>query len=795
MYFLNIAIIIILEKLINMDWKTSNSRLYRSILIFGIFGVFVTSLLVALLSIIPLYLRLKGSEDDRITMAAHVKSESIVSTLSGLDDVADQIASRSAVRDELDAYDQGKVTLTEFLKFNTGKLADSLTQSKIMAGVQQFDLRGHLLIDLGIPIPEDISTYLVNQMISSGDHALFPVLIGNQLYLVTGRKIMANGGRVVGFDNILFKTDLIQRITDDIKDIGASAKITIFTKNGVYLVPIFSSVPLTKSELEEDNKVLPKLISGELSGVVQGYSRTRLTLVGIENSNWFVVVQVNEEELYREVTTQVIRVSILTIILMLLGMAGLVIVLRPLAQSLLVHERELEGLVIDKAEKYQAEYEERIAIEQDLRMLSARYQSVVKSAGDAIVIANMMGEIEDWNPAAETIFGYSPEEIRGKPVDVLVPKRILASHRPVFASISDRPFKDLGDPRGQWPAVRKDGTEFPADISLSMFESEGVRYIAAIIRDITELRNIETALEQSQERYKSMIEDVVDASSVAICITDPNLNIIWENDSAIHLWGLDRDKVIGSDKRILIQTRLVGQIENGEEFARQVLDSYSNGEHLKDIEIHFPAKGDSDDRWVTYSSTPIKVGYYAGGRIEQYIDITEQKQLLSRIEKLAITDHLTTIYNRRGLFNLGKRDIARAHRAQNLLCAIFLDIDHFKQLNDKYGHKQGDHVLIELSSRISDHTREMDLFARYGGEEFVILLPDISPEQAEMIAERIRVDVAEKPFTLENEDVSVTISVGVTCLEEADDLSTLLERADHVMYKAKQNGRNRVEMG
>jgi diguanylate cyclase (GGDEF)-like protein len=169
--------------------------------------------------------------------------------------------------------------------------------------------------------------------------------------------------------------------------------------------------------------------------------------------------------------------------------------------------------------------------------------------------------------------------------------------------------------------------------------------------------------------------------------------------------------------------------------------------------------------------------------------------LHSEVQQLAITDALTGLYNRRGFFDLGQREIDRFQRFGRPLTAIMLDIDHFKEVNDTHGHSVGDQVLATLARRFRTNIRHVDILCRYGGEEFAILLPETDLFTASEIAERIRRSIADEPFQTDHGQMRVTISLGVTrALPETADLQALLERADGALYRAKSGGRNRVEI-
>lgn len=165
-----------------------------------------------------------------------------------------------------------------------------------------------------------------------------------------------------------------------------------------------------------------------------------------------------------------------------------------------------------------------------------------------------------------------------------------------------------------------------------------------------------------------------------------------------------------------------------------------------------------------------------------------------------LTDPLTELHNRRYLDRRLGEELARANRYHQPISCLFVDADHFKRINDTYGHKVGDLVLRELASRIRSQLRANDIATRYGGEEFALLLPQTTLEEALLLAERIRLEIATTPITLDNgSDIWLTVSIGVS--ESLPGYGKprkgageqLLEDADEAVYLAKSNGRNRIE--
>ncbi|MDN0081276.1 GGDEF domain-containing protein [Crenobacter sp. SG2305] len=171
--------------------------------------------------------------------------------------------------------------------------------------------------------------------------------------------------------------------------------------------------------------------------------------------------------------------------------------------------------------------------------------------------------------------------------------------------------------------------------------------------------------------------------------------------------------------------------------------------------------------------------------------LISNEKLLSRIASLAERDALTGLYNRRALLGLAERQVGQ----QALLAVLMIDLDHFKTINDRYGHAGGDAALRQFAERLSQCCRRGDLIGRYGGEEFCVVLPGTSVSEAQRVAERLRTAVAAEPVAFGEHRIALTVSIGLACLRpDLDRLEPLLAAADAALYQAKRGGRNRVEL-
>ena len=172
-------------------------------------------------------------------------------------------------------------------------------------------------------------------------------------------------------------------------------------------------------------------------------------------------------------------------------------------------------------------------------------------------------------------------------------------------------------------------------------------------------------------------------------------------------------------------------------------------------------------------------------------DITERKLAEEELKRLATTDKLTGAYNRTKFKEIIGREIERVKRYNQPLSIMIFDIDHFKDVNDRYGHSAGDYVLKTIADIVRENIRKIDYFVRWGGEEFMIISSETNLNEAYVLAERIRETIESYIF---EDNGKVTISLGVTEFKENDTEDNLIKRADGAMYEAKKKGRNQVEV-
>jgi diguanylate cyclase (GGDEF)-like protein len=198
---------------------------------------------------------------------------------------------------------------------------------------------------------------------------------------------------------------------------------------------------------------------------------------------------------------------------------------------------------------------------------------------------------------------------------------------------------------------------------------------------------------------------------------------------------------------------------------------------------------------VDYITKPFNVPELLA-RVKTHLELKyakdQLKQALTELERQALTDPLTQVPNRRHLYQIAEREIARTRRYNYPFSSLIIDIDCFKQVNDNYGHLSGDEVLCSVAAMIKNSLRREDFFARFGGEEFVVLLPGTDTNSALCVANRIRYLIATSHLVVQAQSIPITVSIGIATFGFADhNLDGLLERADEALLTAKNQGRNR----
>jgi len=333
---------------------------------------------------------------------------------------------------------------------------------------------------------------------------------------------------------------------------------------------------------------------------------------------------------------------------------------------------------------------------------------------------------------------------------------------------------------------RKDGREYIEEEIISpVRQADGrVTHYLAIKEDITEHKQAAQALIESKERLQAVIETALDA----VVQMDAAGIITGWNAQAEKIFGWSREEAVG---RMMSETIIPLQYREAHVQGMKRFLATGEGAILNSrIELSALHR-DGHEFPVELSITPVKVAdkYEFSGFIR---DITDRKKAEDQIWKQANFDTLTGLPNRHMFYDRLALEIKKAGRTSLTMALLYIDLDHFKEINDTLGHSMGDKMLVETTRRISACVRETDTVARLGGDEFIIILTELNEAgRVDVLAQNILRELAE-PFRLESEVVYVSASIGITLYpHDATGVEELIKSADQAMYAAKGAGRNR----
>jgi len=406
-----------------------------------------------------------------------------------------------------------------------------------------------------------------------------------------------------------------------------------------------------------------------------------------------------------------------------------------------------------------------------------KLDAIIENALDAIVLMDESGAISGWNHQAETMFGWPRDQALGrKLLETIVPPIYRQQHREGVRAFLASGANRL-NMRVETLAIDRQGRHFAVELSVTLVETAQGREFAAFIRDISERKRNEDEMRVASLIYQN--------SGEAMMVTDANGAILNINPAFTELTGYRLDEVVGKKPRMLNSGRhdagfyqeMWHRLNTCGAWQGEIWNKRKNGEIFAE--------------WLTINTIFDEAGA-PHRRVALFSDITEKKRAEELIWTQANFDPLTGLPNRRMFQEHLSLAVKKSERSGIPLALMFIDLDHFKEINDTLGHDIGDKLLQEAARRLSGSVRATDTVARLGGDEFTVILEDIeSPSATSRIAEHILEKLATS-FHVEGEVFYISASIGITFYpDDAEALDDLRKNADQAMYDAKHQGRNR----
>jgi len=430
------------------------------------------------------------------------------------------------------------------------------------------------------------------------------------------------------------------------------------------------------------------------------------------------------------------------------------------------------------------------------RDITVRKQEEAKEAALGRILEESLNEIYifdaetflfiEVNRGARENLGYTLEELHR-----LTPLDLKPAFTPITFNQLLEPIRSHKQNNLVFHTVhkRKDGSIYDVEVHLQLLSFRSKSAFVANILDITARTRAEAALASSERRFRRLFEQM---PNIAVQGFDKSRTVIFWNDASENLYGYTETEAVGTKLEELIIP------EESKALVVRAIDGWvGKGIEIPAGELNLKRK---DGSTVAVFSSHIMLKD-SNGNPEMYcidIDLTESKKAKAEIEQLAYYDPLTNLPNRRLLLDRLNQELAFSKRHETFGALLFLDLDHFKKINDALGHPVGDALLREVANRATKQLRREDTVARLGGDEFVILLKELGTAasvvatQAQTVAEKVRRALS-KPYFIADHEHYVTPSIGITVFpEKKKNAATVLKQADTAMYQAKKDGRNAI---
>lgn len=413
-------------------------------------------------------------------------------------------------------------------------------------------------------------------------------------------------------------------------------------------------------------------------------------------------------------------------------------------------------------------------VNESLRESEEKYRELFDNATDFVYSMDANGIFTSVNKSLMNRLGYSSEEIIGAHISlILSPENLAIAQQMTAKKLAGKATST----QYELEILSKSGKSIPVELSSRLIFKEGKPVgVQGTGRDITE-----RILAEQEQRLAAM---VFQSSNEAMMITDADNRIIAVNASFTRQTGYTADEVLGKNPKLLSSKR------QDKAFYEQMWHTLTTTGKWQGELWNKRKNGEIFAEWLSIN-TIFNARSTVHRRVALFSDITQKKESEEQIWKHANFDTLTQLPNRRLFRDRLEQEIKKSHRVGLPIALMFIDLDHFKEVNDTYGHDHGDILLVECARRIVECVREADTVARMGGDEFTVILTEIGEKDS---IKRIAQDIIDKlaaPFHLPAGKANVSASIGITLYpQDAADINELLKKADHAMYAAKRLGRN-----
>lgn len=738
-------------------------RVYRRVQRWAVSGILGIGLVIGGLAAWLIYRTQTEALEKELFYQVELQTVALQSEISRLVGIAAQITGGTRIREVLEKYNRREIDLPDLIEFTRARLEDPLKVIRDLKGIARLDPRGQALVEVGEPIPKS----LWPSQLSTREPSLgMPAMISGDYRLAIGAPILNGEGVRIGTDIVLLDPSRLNEIMGDFHlKHRASKTVSLATIEG-------STVTTFLASGEPPEHMIPRseLVRARPGSKKAGLFRTDaaendaslIIYRPVGNTAWTFVMVSDVFMAFRPALDQAALTALTALALILAGSGISYALIRSLARN---PDEKNESLMISP--------EHDRALLEEMQSTDAIVQSILNNTPSVIYIKNRAGRYQLVNRAYAKFSNKTRGEIIGKTDHDLFPPEIADKLR-----LNDLRVMD-GD-----QAIEVD-EQLPHEEGLHDYLSvkfplhgpdKRVYAVCGISTDITDRKSTENRLRQSAKVFESSGEGLV--------ITSPDGTIVDVNPAFSEIMGFAQAELIGRNPRVWKSDRhppeffqeMWHSISTLGQWRGEIWNRRKNGSLIPEL---LTIKNVLDDKGSLLNYVAV------------YSDISHIKQSQAELEYLAHHDALTDLPNR-VLFNARlEHAILRAQRRRSKLAVVFLDLDQFKNINDRLGHNAGDRLLTRTAKLLKQQLRKTDTIARIGGDEFTFLLEDVFDSDDVILTVEKILRAFDSEFLLEEYRPRVTSSLGISLYpEDGGDAETLLRNADSAMYRAKREGRN-----
>lgn len=402
------------------------------------------------------------------------------------------------------------------------------------------------------------------------------------------------------------------------------------------------------------------------------------------------------------------------------------------------------------------------------------FKNLINQSNDALYIVDSeTTQILNFNDTACKTLGYTRNELlKMRVTDICISKNDYSSFGEKVKQAKEKGHLIL-----ECDQRRKDGTTFTVELNIKYVSHNESNYLIVVVRNITDRKSVEIKLQESEEMYRSLVESTEDS----IYLVDKECKFLFMNKNYMKMMGLSGNEYLRRSYSEFHST------DDTKWFVENVNRIFKTGRSIKS-----ERKNLKDDRYFLFTFSPVKNDERKTVAVTAISkEITHLKQMEEELRTLSITDELTGVYNRRGFFALAGHQLKLSNRLKKGIYMLYADLDGLKEINDRFGHKEGDMALVDLVNILKTNYRDSDIVARIGGDEFVVIPVGFEGDSIDMISSRLQ-----KKLEIHNSRskrrYKLSVSIGIVYYnpQSPHSIDELISQADMLMYENKRKKKN-----